>query len=257
MRVDRINEMERYILEKGTVSLEGLCKSFHISMNTARRDLADLLERGRIQKVYGGASAVNQPKAVIPTSERALKQGHAKQVIGQLAATLVEDGMSIFVDSGTTTVCLLPHISERNNVTIITHSLPALCEAAKYPSLQVLALGGMYNYYTSSYVGAASLEKISEMSIRKIFIAATGVSLERGLTNTTYFEYEMKKIVTQQNSDIVLMADRTKFGNIALLPFCGMDRLSTVVTDGPLPQEYEAYFLERGIKLLTPGTEGQ
>jgi DeoR family myo-inositol catabolism operon transcriptional repressor len=93
----------------------------------------------------------------------------------------------------------------------------------------------MYNWGTSSFVGANTLDELSKMAINLVFLASTGVTLERGLTNTTYFEVEVKQTVARQNKNLVLMADHTKFGHDALLTFCNFEDLSAVVTDQPSP----------------------
>lgn len=255
MRLDRLNDMEQYILEHGSSSLEELCQHFNVSMNTVRRDIADLVQRGHLKKVYGGVSTGNRPPAVIPISERSICNDRAKQIIGKLAATLVQDNTSIFLDSGSTTMRILPYLAEKQNVTVISHSLMALYEAAKYPSLHVIALGGMYNWVTSSFVGANTLDELSKMAINLVFLASTGVTLERGLTNTTYFEVEVKQTVARQNKNLVLMADHTKFGHDALLTFCNFEDLTAVVTDLPLPEPYQNVIAQRGIRLLTPDSE--
>lgn len=252
VRLDRLNDMEQYVLDHGSSSLEELCQHFGVSMNTVRRDIADLLQRGHLKKVYGGVSAGNRPPSVIPISERSIRNDRAKQAIGKLAASLVQDNMSIFLDSGSTTMRILPYLADKQNVTVISHSLMALYEAAKYPSLHVIALGGMYNWVTSSFVGANTLDELSKMAINLVFLASTGVTLERGLTNTTYFEVEVKQTVARQNKNLVLMADHTKFGHDALLTFCNFEDLSAVVTDQPLPPEYNAVIAQHGIRLLAP-----
>lgn len=255
MRLDRLNEMEQYVLDQGTSSLEDLCTHFQVSMNTVRRDLAELLERGRLKKVYGGVTAETRAPSVIPMAERASRNGNAKQMIGKLAASLVQDNMSIFLDSGSTTMRILPYLADKQNVTVITHSLTALYEAAKYPSLHAIALGGMYNAATSSFVGSNTLDELSKMSINLVFLAATGVTLERGLTNTTYFEVEVKQTVARQNKNLVLMADHSKFGHNALLTFCNFEDLTAVVTDQPLPEIYNSVVSRCGIRVLRPDRE--
>ena len=255
VRLDRLNEMEQYILDQGTASLEDLCQHFQVSINTVRRDLSDLLERGRLKKVYGGVSAESRSQSVIPMSERASKNGAGKQVIGKLAASLVQDGMSIFLDSGSTTVRILPYLADKKNVTVITHSLMALYEATKHPQLNVIALGGMYNAATSSFVGSNTLDELSKMAINLVFLGATGVTLERGLTNTTYFEVEIKQSVARRNKTLVLMADHSKFGHNALLSFCNFEDLSTVVTDQPLPKEYISVIARQNIQILLPDAD--
>jgi DeoR family myo-inositol catabolism operon transcriptional repressor len=243
--------MEHYILDHGTASLDDLCQHFHVSMNTIRRDLADLLVGGQIKKVYGGVSAEIHTHAVIPMSEREVRNNSSKQIIGKLAASLVQDGMSIFLDSGSTTMRILPHLVDRKNITVVTHSLMAMYEAAKYPSLNVIALGGMYNAATSSFVGSNTLDELSKMAINLVFLGATGVTLERGLTNTTYFEVEIKQNVARRNKNLVLMADHSKFGHDALLTFCNFEDLTAVVTDQPLTEEYEYSASRNGILTLS------
>ena len=250
MRLDRLNEMEQYVLNHGTASLEELCHQFGVSMNTVRRDVTDLLERGWLKKVYGGVSAEARQAFVIPLYERSQKNEAAKQTIGRLAASLVQDNMSIFLDSGSTTMRILPYLTDKQNVTVITHSLMALYEAAKYPSLHVIALGGMYNSATSSFVGSNTLDELSKMTINLVFLAATGVTIERGLTNTTYFEVEVKQSVARQNKNLVLMADHSKFGHNALLTFCNFEDLTAIVTEQPLPEEYKSVVSRCGIQTL-------
>lgn len=249
MRIDRLHAMEQYIMQKGSASLEELAQKFAISTNTVRRDIGELLGRGQIKKVYGGVSASN-PQGLLPMSVRALRHMQAKQQIGLLASGLVPDNTTLFLDSGSTTTCIIPHLASKRGITLITHSLTALYEAAKYPELNVIALGGQYSQPTSSYVGATTPDTLSRMTIDLVLIAATGVSIEKGLTNTTYFEAELKRSVTSRNKQIVLMADHSKFDRASLFSFCPLEKLSCVVTDRLPPEEYVLFMKDQRIPLL-------
>lgn len=256
MRLDRLNEMENYVLQKGTASLDDLAEKFAVSLNTVRRDVLELLKRGQLKKVYGGVSSLNA-KTLLPMSIRAERQYDSKLAIGKMAATLVQDNTTIFLDSGSTTIHLLPYITGKNNITVITHSLSALYEAAKYPDLNVIALGGQYSQPTSSYVGLSTLQMLSTMSIDIIFIAATGVSIEKGMTNNTYFEAEIKRSVTSGNKNIILMADHTKFDRAALFTFCDLNKMSAVVSDTQLPEQYVQYFAQHNIAVHLADPQGE
>lgn len=247
--MDRANEMEQYVLQHGTASLEELAGQFHISLNTVRRDVAALLSRGRIRKTYGGVAAVEN-SGPVSMSIRASKNRGPKQLIGRLAADLVEDGQTIFLDSGSTVLAMIPYLSERRNVTIVTHGLCAMYEASKCPNLRLISLGGLYSPPTNSFVGISALETLDRISVDTVFIAATGVSLDRGLTNTTYFEAEIKQHVVQRGRKVALLADHTKFDFVSTISFYEFAKLSAVVTDVRPSQAYLDAIDANGIQLL-------
>ncbi len=249
MRLDRVNEMEQYVLRQGTASLEELSGEFHISLNTVRRDITALLARGHIRKTYGGVAALETP-GPIPMSVRASKNWDAKQAIGKLAAELVEDGQTIFLDSGSTVLAMLPHLAQRKNVTIVTHGLCAMYETSKCPNLKLISLGGLYSPPTNSFVGISALDALDRLSVDTVFMAATGVSLERGLTNTTYLEAEIKHRVVQRGKKVVLLADHSKFDFVSTISFFDFDKLSAVVTDTLPSPAYLNVIAQHHITLL-------
>lgn len=252
MKFDRLFDMEQYIARNGATSLEELCRHYDVSMSTIRRDIAELVRRKNFSKVYGGVAVGYQPPEGIPCMEGHPRDNSPQQVIGRLAASLVQDGMSIFLDSGSTTLQILPYVAGKQNVTVVSHSLTALYEAAKYPTLHIIALGGIYNRATSSFLGGGTQDALSKMSIDLVFLSATGITLERGLTNKSYSEVEIKKSVIKWNRNIVLMADHSQFGHDALLSFCNLEDLSAIVTDQPLKTDYAHAGSLRHVQVITP-----
>ena len=249
MRLDRLNNIENYVIQHGTVSLDELTECFDVSTNTVRRDLNELVERGRIKKVYGGVSANDDPTPIsMPT--RSSKNVYEKALIGELAAQFVEDGTTVFVDSGSTTLALIPYLATHQDITVVTHSLSALYEASKYPNLKIVGLGGLFNFATSSFTDSQTMDMLSRISLNTVFIAATGVSLSRGLTNTTFSEAEIKRSATHFGKKIVLMADHSKFDNSSIISFCDFDRLFAVVTDKLPDKSYVDFTAKHGIKLI-------
>lgn len=256
MRIQRLNSLEAYVLNKGTASLEELAEHFSVSINTIRRDLNELLSKGQIKKVYGGVSSI-VTSAPLPMSVRTVKNKNEKLVIGKLAAPFVADGETIFLDSGSTTPYILAHLSDKSDVIVITHSLTAMYEAAKYPNLKVISLGGIYNQSTASFVGISAVDALSKIRINKVFIAATGVSLEHGLTNTTYFEAEIKRKVMHCSNNIILMADKSKFDTSSTISFFNFADLFAVVTDSPPPEKYQEVMTKNNITLITDNSSNQ
>ncbi len=251
MKISRLNAIEEYVLTNRTVGIDELCQVFQVSKNTIRRDLSELENRGRITKVYGGVTAVIQDD-VTPLPIRSSINPDGKEHIGALAAQLVSDGDSIFIDSGSTAVCLLRHLTERRNVTVITHSLTAMIEAAKYENLRLISLGGQYQSSTSSFVGISALSSLSDIRINKAFMGATGVTIETGMSNTTFLEAEIKRTVVSHSSHIVLLADHTKLGREATISFCRLQSLYALVTDQALPEKFSDFFQAHSILVRYP-----
>lgn len=252
MKSARLLDMEEYIAKHNVSSLEELCRHYNVSLSTIRRDVFELVRRKKFHKVYGGVMAGSLSRADSGKTERHLPADPARSEIGKLAASLVQDGMSIFLDSGITTLQILPHIAQKKDITVISHSLTALCEAAKYPSLLVIALGGVYDRTSSSFVGSNTLNELSKMSIDLVFMATTGATLELGLTNPSYSDIEVKKSVMKWNKHIVLMADHSKFGRNALMSFCDFKDISVIITDRPLTSEFMRANTLSHIRVLTP-----
>ena len=249
MKISRLNSIEQYVISKETVSIDELCEVFGVSKNTIRRDLNDLEARGHIAKVYGGVTTVGSPGAV-PMPVRSGLNSADKNQIGILAASEVQDGDTIFIDSGSTTVCLLRYLASRKRVTVITHSLNAMSEASKFENLSLISLGGIYNAATDSFTGLSTFEALSGMTINKAFMAATGVSLESGMTNTTFLEAEIKRGVVQRASSVYLMADSSKLDKSAVISFCQLADLTAFITDRCPPEKYLRFFREHDSRVL-------
>lgn len=250
MRIDRLNAMEQYIIGQNSVTLEELANHFNISINTVRRDLDELLERGNIVKVYGGVCVSHQANNLVSLPIRNQLNLDEKAHIGKLASSLIPDGATIFLDSGSTTVHIIPHLEERKGLSLITHSLPAMTKAAVYSNLNLIFLGGVYNQSTASMFGLSVIDELRKFSVNIAIMAATGISLKNGLSNNTYMEAEIKRHVVENCSKVILLADHSKFDHEAMLSFCGLDKLSAVITDRAPSEKYIDFFQKHDITLL-------
>jgi len=255
VKYNRLNDMEQYILLSGTSSLEELCRHFHVSMSTVRRDIAELIRRDRIIKVYGGVTRNPAHDTLQHTSLFQASAAHEKSKIGACAASFVKDGMSIFVDSGAPGLELLHCLSEKQHITVISHSLPILSLASQYSNLNVIALGGIYNSKTSCFSGKSALEELSKMSIDLVFLKADGITIERGLTSSSYSEIEVKRSVARWNRDIILLMDGTEFGRNALITFCEIGRLRAIISDALAPNDFRHANALRRVSFLSAQAE--
>nr|WP_294679087.1 DeoR/GlpR family DNA-binding transcription regulator [uncultured Blautia sp.] len=254
MKSQRLDMIEEYVLEHKNASLDTLCETFNVSKNTIRRDIDILLKRGTIMKVYGGVAALETPQALplLSYEERGTRYPEEKKAICQRAADLVSEDDTIYIDTGTTCLNLVDYISDRH-CTILTNSLLIFNKAAAYPNLDVISVPGRLNRKTLSFTGPDINDYLKTYNISRAFMACTGVTMKSGLTNASAEEYLTKKAIAENTASLVLLADHSKFGRISLMTYSSMDNLDAIVTDQKLPDEYDAYCTEHGIRVMTVG----
>jgi DeoR family myo-inositol catabolism operon transcriptional repressor len=230
MKSFRIRQMEQYILEHDIVSMEELRDHFNISMNTVRLDVAELVSKGAIKKVYGGVCSI-QNENLIPFNERQLKNIQAKKAVGKAAATLVEDGDIIYIDSGTTTMNMMDYLGDCMNVIVLTNNLDAINRALPLSNINLISLPGTLERKTNSFVSADTVRTMEKYNITKAFMASSGITESGSVTNSSPLEYEIKKAAIANSQEVYLLIDSTKYGKSALLTYAGISEMNKVVVN--------------------------
>ena len=249
MRADRIRELESYIQKRQSATLVELCDVFNVSLNTIRRDIKTLLASGRVTKVYGGI-LYNRDDQVVPVYDRSVSAVEEKEHIGRLAATLVDDNETIYLDSGTTAAYMLPYLASKHNVTIVSNSFIIYNELQRYPEMNLFSTGGLYNHKTKSFEGMSTINGLQDIRISKAFMSSTGISLELGATNNSFHEAEIKKSVIKLAQKVILMADHYKVDTAAAICFSRLEDLYAYVTDQKPSETYVQFFEKHHVQLL-------
>lgn len=245
--------MEKYIREVQYASLDTLCDLFKVSKNTVRRDIAELEINGVIKKIYGGITLIPQ-NHVEPFGSREVVNQQEKEIIGKYASQLVENGDVIYIDSGTTTSHMLPYLATKENLTIITSNLHVIVSALDMPKINLISTGG--DLYREAYaftgLNVVHFLKQSNYNISKAFLASTGVSLSRGVTNMSPLEYEIKRYLIASSNTAILLVDHSKINKASFLTYGNLNDFNYFVTDTLPPQEYLDYFKANNVTLITP-----
>lgn len=252
MKEKRLDSLEQYILKNRSVTIDNICETYNISKNTVRRDLDELVGRGTVVKVYGGAKATDATPSKTPLSsyeERHVAHMKEKDYICRLAANLVSDGDIIYIDTGTTCINMVEYLKDIK-CTIITNSLQIASGAVPYQNLDVIMLPGKLKRETLSFVGIEAIESLKIYNIDKAFMASTGVTIENGLTNASSEEYSIKKTVVENSTYLYLLADYTKFGRTALHTYCDLTLVNSIITDQTLPEKYSSFCSAHNISII-------
>ncbi|MBQ3434751.1 MAG: DeoR/GlpR transcriptional regulator [Selenomonadaceae bacterium] len=253
MKEERIHQIHELLIERKRISLDELCENFGVSKNTIRRDINELEEQGIIRKVYGGIVLKEaEIMSLEPFSAREIRNINEKKKIAAVAAALVNDGEVIYIDSGTTTMHLLPHLAEKNFLTIVTASVYVLELATRYSNLNVIATGGNLQAPIKALVGPSVLECIRNYNFSKIFLASTGITIEHGATNASPLECEVKRELVRKSCAKYLLVDNSKFDVASLMTYSDLTEIDNIITDKNPPEKYLDYFKANAINLILP-----
>ena len=173
-----------------------------------------------------------------------------KSSIGRKAAEFVNHGDTIFLDSGSTTLQMVPYLAEKKNLTVVTYSLPALAALAQYPQIRTVALPGVVLGRTASVVGSSTCQALRQFNCAKAFMGCTGLSLTRQLTNATFEEFEVKQVALEQSKIHYLLADHEKFNHAALMTYGNIADMDYVITNQEPEEEYQRYLQEHTVRLV-------
>ncbi len=248
--LERQQKLTRLLEQTGRLSVSQICDHFGVSEATARRDLETLSEQGKLQRVHGGAIAVEQAPPELPILERETEQPDEKLRVGRAAAALIADNETVFLGSGTTVLEVARNIRNRRNLTVITNSLPVLNTLTGLDGITVVSLGGMLRNTELSFIGHITEQALSEVRADKVFMGARGVSLEHGLTNDYLQETMTDRAILRIGREVVIVADHTKINRVATAFLASVDKIHTLVTDKDADKEFVKAIKKQNINVI-------
>lgn len=255
MKNKRRDMLKGYILDKGEVHLKELEKLFpDVSSMTLRRDLNYLEEKGYILRIRGGAKSINRvPGAQEDVfSQRAMEFTEEKMKIASKALSFVERGRSIFIDSGTTTMCLAKIIPD-DNYSILTSGPNIGLEILKNHKPSVSLIGGQLSRNNLSTSGMISLELIRKINIDIAFMATSGFSLESGFTIGDLNESNLKKAVIKKARKNILLMDVSKLDKNLPFTFAVLKDIDILITDrdaSEIPEAIQRAAEKTGVEII-------
>lgn len=197
--------------QQETVTLNEFCNVFeNVSESTIRRDLKSLEAEGEIILLRGGAACLKQASYEVPAQSKFVKNVDEKEKIARYAAGLVNDGESIYIDSGTTLIHMAKYLKGKDITLVTTNAL--LFSEIQDMDINCFIVGGELNFSTGSILGTKTNSMLSEMYFDKAFLGANGFSDKAGISTPDIREAEKKQIVNRNSNKTYILADSSKSG---------------------------------------------
>src|SRR3954467_3270081 len=241
------------ISRQGFATLDELMKTLQVSESTVRRDLEALDLAGSVKRTHGGAVYSGEVRAMPAFDDRTGTAVDEKAAIGRAAAALVEDGDTVLLDGGTTTLEVARALQGRR-IQVVTNSLPIAQLLASSLSTDLILIGGYVYPRTGVAMGPLAIACMNGIRVRKAILGAGGIVAD-GIYNSNLMLVETERQMMACGQEVVIVADHTKFGRLALARLCGLDEVHRLVTDPGLEDEYRTVLEEAAvtIHLASPG----
>lgn len=230
----------------GQAHVGHLAEVFGVSEMTVRRDLHRLARDGKLERVHGGAmhTAGQEPGF----SQIEVERFDVKDRLGAAAAALVEDGQTVMIDIGTSTLQMARHLHGKQ-ITVVTTNLAVVEELLPDPGIELVLPGGTVRRNYRSLVGVLAEDSLRQLKSDIAFLGTSGVDGEMGVWDTTMVEVPIKRLMIAGSDCVVLIADVAKFAMTGMVRVCGPESLDHVVTDAPLPASVRSVVDANGIEV--------
>ena len=246
-RRERILE---YLAIHKIVSSADLCNILDVSEATVRRDLEWLENDGVLERTHGGAILSQRMQFEPEYQFRAQRFMEEKREIGKAAASLIEDGDIVFINSGTTTTELIRYIRSGANITVITNNLKAPLEIGE-AGCNILLIGGEFQSNSNSVAGRFAIDNLSQVYADKAFIGVDGISSKHGCTVPINAEAEVIKLMmARTHGPVNIVADHSKWGIVSNFEVASTNEIDCLVTDDGLSVIAREDLAANGIEVL-------
>lgn len=216
---------------RGECGVDDLAALFDVSTMTIRRDLQELANMGRVVRTHGGAAPASRVSFEFHFLERARQARAEKSAIADKAITFVEDGMSVMLDSGTTTLDIARRLRRKRDLTVITTSLPIASELFGVDNIRLLLLGGFLQHDSPDLSGALTENNLESLHADIAFVGADGIDSDGNIYNRSPALGRMIGKMADASEDVYAVADHNKLDRRALVRFGDLRDFTGLITD--------------------------
>jgi DeoR family fructose operon transcriptional repressor len=249
LAVKRLEEITRLLSERGSVDAAWLSDQFGVTPKTIRKDLDKLESMGLLERVHGGAVIRPNDNNVYPIEQRKLKYLDEKKRIGMAALEYVEEGDTLIIDGGSTTIELARLLGDKKILAVV-NDLRIATELMDKPAVTLFMPGGKLRREGSyTLVGRDSERAIEKYKVKKLFLGTSALDFNAGLSVLNADEAEVKKAMISAAQQVICLADYSKFHHIAFAVFCNLDSIDVLITDHRMPESERDFLLQKGIRV--------
>lgn len=231
----RQSEILEIAKTEGKVTVEALAARFNVTLQTIRRDLSDLSDAGKLDRVHGGAM---MPSGVanIGYEERRGLHDVEKASIGQACAAMIPDNSSLFLNLGTSTEAVARELLNHRNITVVTNNMNVANILVANESCDVVVAGGLLRRSDGGLVGDITAQIVEQFKVDYAIIGTSALDSDGDLLDFDLQEVRVSKAIIAQARKAFLVTDSSKLVRSAPVRIASLADLDAVFIDS-MPQE--------------------
>jgi DeoR/GlpR family transcriptional regulator of sugar metabolism len=247
---ERLAKTLEYLKKNGSLQVKDMAVMQDVSDATIRRDLSELEEMGLVKRIHGGAilSNISTTFEHMYHNKIGMRTEEKKRIAAQALAE-IHDGDAIFLDSGTTTYQLALLMEEKKNLTIITNDMLIASSLKTHHTTQVIVTGGIVRTGFHVLLGTITENFIRDMRVDVVILSADAIDDKFGISNANYTEAGIKSLLVKAAKRVIAVADRTKFGKVAIAKVCNIKDIDLMITDKDLSQDMVNMIIRSGVNI--------
>ncbi len=249
IREERLQKIVQDINGHGSVNVLELSIKYQVSPMTIRRDLATLEDRGLLERIHGGAlhTAEIQHRIEPPIIERMNVMAEEKKRIAVWVANYIKPDDSVFLGSGTTTLYVARELIIRDDITVVTNSVPILHELSNNSNMNIITVGGFLRRSELSMIGAFAEPVLKNIRVTKVIAGMRGIHPLYGFSCEHPEELMTDRMIFNISDVIIIVADHTKIGRVATNIVAPITHANLIVTSKQANQNQISKIKEQGV----------
>lgn len=224
----RQQEILNILYETGKISVAELSKRLYVADMTIRRDLTAMEKGGFLRRYHGGAVLMSSQREM-PLSHRIMFDEKEKKALSKKCIKYLKDNMTIFIDSSSTCLYIIPHIATFKNMKIITNSVKALLTAASL-HIPCILIGGDYYEQDMCLIGSISEQYANELNVDLSFFTTAAYSEDGIISDFDEKQLYIRKIMLKNSSQSVFLFEKSKIGKKMLHTLCRCEDVTEILT---------------------------
>jgi DeoR/GlpR family transcriptional regulator of sugar metabolism len=252
LSLERQEEILEILNRNKSATVEELASELFVSGATIRRDLRSMEKQGLIKRSHGGAMPFKSSAEESAFAIREQENTVAKKTIASLAAKLIKNGDSVFIDSSSTTGAVIPLLNGYQYLSVTTTGIRNALLLSQTNSVKIYIAGGQIQNHSNSIIGTDTMDYISRIHADVALVSCSGVDAHYGFTDSSIEQSKLKQQMRKNSSILAVLCDSTKFGKTFLCTNFHFDEVDYLITDKTPPQEFLEKIANTKCKLLTP-----